>query len=90
MEACRGGAQALGREIGAIEEGKRADIVVLKSDHPDVTAAESILDTYVFVGGEALVSSVMVGGESVVADGRHKSRDAITARYRKTMQRLST
>ena len=89
LEACRGGAQALGRDIGAIEAGKRADIVVLDAEHPDVTRAESVLDAYVFVAGEALVKSVMVGGEIVVADGRHKHRDAITARYRKTMQKLS-
>ncbi|HKS63730.1 MAG TPA: formimidoylglutamate deiminase [Xanthobacteraceae bacterium] len=88
-EACRGGAQALGREIGAIQVGKRADIVVLSNEHADVTAAESVLDAYVFVAGEALVKSVMVGGEMVVADGQHKHRDAITARYRRTMQRLS-
>ena len=88
-EACRGGAQALRREIGAIQVGKRADIVVLSNEHADVTAAESVLDAYVFVAGEALVKSVMVGGEKVVADGQHKHRDAITARYRRTMQRLS-
>ena len=62
---------------------------MLDSEHPDVTSAESVLDAYVFVAGEALVKSVMVGGEIVVADGRHRHRDAITARYRKTMQRLS-
>jgi cytosine/adenosine deaminase-related metal-dependent hydrolase len=79
----------LGREIGAIEEGKRADIVVLDAQHPDVAGADGVLDAYVFVAGEALVKSVMVGGEVVVADRRHKHRDAITARYRKTMQKLS-
>ena len=88
-EACRGGAQALGRSIGAIEAGKRADIVVLDAGHPDVTGAESVLDAYVFVAGEALVKSAIVGGEMVVADAKHKHHDAITARYRKTMQTLS-
>jgi cytosine/adenosine deaminase-related metal-dependent hydrolase len=88
-EACKGGAQALGRDIGAIEAGKRADIVVLDAEHPDVTSAESALDAYVFVAGETLVKSVMVGGEVVVADGRHKHRDTITTRYRKTIAKLS-
>jgi formiminoglutamate deiminase len=88
-EACRGGAQALGRDIGAIEAGRRADIVVLDAEHPDVTSIESALDAYVFVAGEALVKSVMVGGDMVVADGAHKHHETITARYRKTMQKLS-
>jgi len=86
LEACKGGAQALGRDIGAIEVGKRADIVVLD---PDATGADSVLDAYVFVAGEALVKSVMVGGEIVVVDGEHKHHDAITARYRKVMEKLS-
>lgn len=88
-EACRGGAQALGRETGAIEPGKRADIVVLNAEHPDVTRIDSALDAYVFVAGEALVQTVMAGGEIVVADATHRRRDAITARYRKTIARLS-
>ena len=86
LEACKGGAQALGRDIGAIEVGKRADIVVLD---PDATGADSVLDAYVFVAGEALVKSVMVGGEIVVVDGEHEHHDAITARYRKAMEKLS-
>ena len=73
-------------KIGAIEAGKRADIVVLDAEHPDVTSVETALDAYVFVAGEALVKDVMVGGEIVVADGRHKQHDAIAARYRKTMR----
>src|SRR6185503_12548028 len=87
-EACQGGAQALGRNIGAIEAGRRADIVVLDAEHPDVKSVDNVLDTYVFVAGEALVKRVMVGGEAVVADGRHKQHDAIVERYRKTIARL--
>jgi formimidoylglutamate deiminase len=56
---------------------------------PDATGADSVLDAYVFVAGEALVKSVMVGGEIVVVDGEHKHHDAITARYRKVMEKLS-
>ena len=88
-EACQGGAQALGREIGAVEAGKRADIVVLDAEHPDVASVETALDAYVFVAGKTLVKDVMVGGEVVVADGRHKRHDAMAARYRKTIKRLS-
>ena len=88
-EACRGGAQALGREIGAIEAGKRADIVVLDATHPDVTHIETALDAYVFSAGKALVKSAIVGGEIVVADGRHRQHDPITQRYRRAMERLS-
>jgi formiminoglutamate deiminase len=89
-DACQGGAQALGRRIGAIEAGKRADIVVLDGGHPDLAAgATSALDAYVFVAGRALVQGVMVGGEIVVTDGQHSQHDAITARYRKTLARLA-
>ena len=42
-----------------------------------MTSVETALDAYVFVAGEALVKDVMVGGEVVVADGRHKRHDAI-------------
>jgi formimidoylglutamate deiminase len=89
-EACRGGAQALGRAIGAIEAGQRADIVVLDAGHADMRGTTTALDTYVFVAGAALVTDVMVGGDMVVTQGRHRHRDQITARYRGTMQRLAT
>jgi formiminoglutamate deiminase len=89
VEACKGGAQALGRDIGAIEAGRRADIVVLDARQEDVAGVESALDAYVFVAGEALVTSVMAGGEVVVIDGRHRKHDEIAARYRKTVGRLS-
>jgi cytosine/adenosine deaminase-related metal-dependent hydrolase len=89
-EACRGGAQALGREVGAIAAGKRADIVVLDAAHPDVTRVETALDAYVFSAGNAAMMSAIVGGAIVVADGRHRQHDSITQRYRKTIEKLSS
>jgi formimidoylglutamate deiminase len=89
-QARAGGAQALGRAIGAIEAGKRADLVVLDPAHPDLVGdVATALDAYVFVAGAALIKTVIVGGETVVAEGQHKLHDTITARYRKTIARLT-
>ncbi len=88
-DACAGGAQAMGRGIGEIAVGKRADIVTLDDTHPDMAdGTATALDKYIFVAGSALVKDVMVGGEMVVTNGTHRHHDRITARYRKAMDRL--
>ncbi len=91
LYALAGGAQALGRAIGAIKPGQRADIVVLNADHPDLAGAtgDHWLNKYIFVAGRRLVQTVLVGGVNVVDAGAHKSRAAIADRYRRTMARLS-
>lgn len=88
--ALTGGAQVLARRIGALEPGRRADIVILAADHPDLAARrdDSWLDAYVFVGGGKMVRHVLVGGTTVVAEGRHRARTRIEKRYRATMARL--
>ena len=88
---CRAARRRSDAPIGAIEAGparrhRRAGCGASGCDERPATA----LDAYVFVAGEALVKDVMVGGEVVVADGRHKRHDAIAARYRKTIKRLSS
>ena len=89
--ALAGGAQAMGRHIGALETGRRADIVVLDADHPDLAAARGDvwLDAYVFTGGRRLVKDVIVGGSHAVQDGRHRQHDALSGRYRATLQALA-
>ncbi|MBF9196862.1 formimidoylglutamate deiminase [Microvirga terrestris] len=89
-KALAGGAQALGRRIGAIAEGHRADLVVLDADHPDLTAVsgDRWLDSYVFVTGRAAIDTVFVAGEPVVRSGRHLNRDTIRGRYTKAMTRI--
>ncbi len=88
--ALAGGARALGRRIGAIAAGCRADLVVLDSAHPDLAArsGESSIDAYVFVAGKTAIDTVIVGGTTLVTGGRHRAREAIEARYRRTMTRL--
>jgi formimidoylglutamate deiminase len=89
--ALAGGARALGRAIGSIEAGRRADIVVLAGDHPDLSAGtdDVWLDAYVFTAGRRLVDTVLVGGETVVERGRHRFHAAITDRYREVVARVA-
>jgi formimidoylglutamate deiminase len=88
--ALAGGAQALGRRIGSLAPGRQADIVVLDGGHPDVAgrSEDAWLDAYVFVGGGKMVRTVLVGGATLVSDGRHHAHSTIEERYRATVTRL--
>jgi formimidoylglutamate deiminase len=88
--ALQGGAQAAGRAVGAIAEGKRADLLVLDSEHPnlDGVAPENALGSFVFSGNDNLVQHVLVGGQWVVRDKRHVAQQAITERFKRTVAEL--
>jgi formiminoglutamate deiminase len=88
--ALTGGAQALGRRIGVIEAGQRADLVVLDVGHPDLAAVsgDRWIDSYVFVAGKAAIDTVFVGGNAVVRSGRHIHRETIRARYGRALARI--
>ncbi|WP_427917239.1 amidohydrolase family protein [Streptomyces sp. cg40] len=64
--ATRGGARALGREhdLGSIEEGKKADLVLLKNDHSPVSFP--LLNPYGHVAFQAQRGDV----HTVIVDGR--------------------
>jgi formimidoylglutamate deiminase len=88
--ALAGGSQACGQPIGAIEVGRRADFVLLDPDHADLSvgAGDHWLDTWIFVAGRAAIKEVLIGGKSVVTDGRHHARDAIVRNYVSSISRL--
>ncbi len=85
-----GGAQALAQPMGALAAGRRADIVVLDADHPDLAArsGDAWIDTWVFAAPPALVRDVISGGAHVVSEGRHRSAEPITARWRAAIGRV--
>ncbi len=86
-----GGAQALGRPLGAIAPGRRGDFVLLDPDHPSLAGrgGDSLLDSWIFRAGDSAVRHVMVGGQWLVRDGRHHREEPILARFRATLERLA-
>ncbi len=89
-EALAGGAQALGRPIGALAAGRRADLLVLDPEHPEVASmpTERLLDAVVFAGNRNPVRDVMAGGQWVVQDGRHRDEERVQAGYLETVKAL--
>lgn len=85
--SCVAGARASGRKIGALEIGRRADIVVIDTDTPlfGNRSDDSIIDTFVFAGSANCVSGVMVGGRWLVKDGRHFAEAAIAEGYKRAI-----
>jgi formimidoylglutamate deiminase len=89
--ALSGGARALGRPTGAIEGGRRADLVVLDLEHPALLGRplERLLDAFIFNGNVTPVRDVMVGGRFLVRDRHHVDEERIRANFRRTVSRLA-
>ncbi|MSQ52183.1 MAG: amidohydrolase [Betaproteobacteria bacterium] len=70
--ATREGAQVLGwqSEIGSLEPGKAADLVILNLDHPLGLTPERVLSDLVFAAGPQHIRTVMVHGETIFDQGR--------------------
>jgi formimidoylglutamate deiminase len=86
-----GGAQALGMQSGGgLSVGASADVVGLAADHPALAERheDEILDSWIFSGGRAVVDCVWRAGVKVVINGRHRRRDTLLARYRRTVKSL--
>jgi 5-methylthioadenosine/S-adenosylhomocysteine deaminase len=76
--ATMAGARAMGLEdeIGSIEIGKRADLVVFDYRRPHLTPAVNPLGNLVHVAHGRDVAMVMVDGDIVVEDGQPTRVDA--------------
>ena len=77
------GAQALGiaDEIGSLEVGKRADVVVRRTDLPEWEPATNPIRNLIFASRSKSVDTVIVNGE-VIVEGGHSMRVDERAVYR--------
>jgi 5-methylthioadenosine/S-adenosylhomocysteine deaminase len=92
--ATRGGAEALGLETGALEVGRPADLIRLRTDDPRFTPSlneTELLGHLVWAGAGYLVTDAWVGGEQVVENGSsvHIDSEKIRAEVTQRARRLA-
>jgi formimidoylglutamate deiminase len=90
QQALHGGARASGRAVGSLAPGRRADLLVLDSLHPNLDGVDAgeVLGRFLFCGNDNLVRDVLAGGRWVVRDGRHVDQDAVARRYTQAVRAL--
>jgi formimidoylglutamate deiminase len=93
--ALAGGWQALHGPPAAappvgLAPGASCDLVSLAAGHPALLERrdDEILDSWIFAGGRSLIDCVWRAGVRLVSGGRHRERDAVLARYARTLKRL--
>ena len=76
--ATRAGARTLGLDgdIGSIEPGKRADVIVIDSEQPHLVPGPDPYSTIVYAARATDVRATIVDGEALVRDGRPVRTDA--------------
>jgi formiminoglutamate deiminase len=85
--ALAGGSAALGAGDASIRAGAPADLVALAADDVDPADGDAVLSGWVFTG-RTRVDAVWVGGQQLVAGGRHVRRDEVHARFRRAIGAL--
>lgn len=73
IEAAR--ALGLEREVGSLEEGKRADLFVLNLDRLHLTPRPDLISTIVYAAERADIETVLIDGRVVMRDGRLSDLD---------------
>ena len=87
-----GGAAALGRNGGALQVGRLADIVAIDGDHLALCGlkGDQLLDGWIFAADDGLVRDLWSAGRHCVKQGRHVARQSVERAYRATMADLLT
>jgi cytosine/adenosine deaminase-related metal-dependent hydrolase len=75
--ATLGGAEALGleRQVGSIEPGKRADLVLYDLDTPEWRPLLNPVNNFVYAASGASVRTVLIDGRVVLDEGRLTTLD---------------
>jgi formiminoglutamate deiminase len=88
--AAHGGSAALGAPAAVLAPGGPADILSLDAAHPALLErrGDRVLDAWIFAARSSPVDCVWVGGRKWIEAGRHRAREPIVARYRRSIARL--
>lgn len=91
QRAVAGGAQSLGRNCGAIKVGNKADLLVLDENKVNLFAHQDkyLLDSMVFASHQNPILDVIVAGQWVVEDGRHRLEESSAQGYKQVLKLLS-
>jgi cytosine/adenosine deaminase-related metal-dependent hydrolase len=91
-DATRGGARAVGQPtlVGAVEVGRKADLLVVDTRRPHLVPAGRFLSAWIHNGQPADIESVMIDGQFVMRDRRVVTldEDAIVAEADKVGRRV--
>ncbi len=87
-----GGAQALGRNCGAISVGMLADLVSINTDDVCLSGLRTnqLLDGWIFAADDSVVKDVWSAGRHCVKDGRHTAKDTVVAAYKSAIKNLTS
>lgn len=74
------GAKALGmeNEIGSIEVGKKADLVIVDTNKPELTPINNPISSLIYSGVATDVDTVIINGKIVLEDGKLINLDEIS------------
>jgi 5-methylthioadenosine/S-adenosylhomocysteine deaminase len=71
-------ALGLASEVGSLEPGKKADIILLDMDSPGMVPSFNPVKNLVYgLGGGGAVDTVIIDGETVIEDGEIRTLDKI-------------
>jgi len=89
-KALEGGAQSLGAGPGGIAEGAAADLVALDTEHPSLVGrrGDELVDGWIFASRAGAIDKVWRRGELLIDRGRHRHKERIVERYRRTLRKL--
>ena len=90
-KAANDGSKAINQNVGCIDVGKRADLVVLDNQHPSLFGKSNqfILDAAIFACSQLPVKDVFVGGEPVISSGKHLLDESLLKNYQSVIKRIS-
>ena len=85
------GARAIGREddLGSLEDGKLADIVLVNMQRPNTTPVHDVVSNLVFATNGANVDTVFVAGRKILDAGRIVGMDEKTLLEKATARALA-